>query len=186
MRKRVILFGSDVPVYECDADSAAEAINAFSRQTKVLNPIPGEHRPVFKVLGHDGVEDLLDKTREDSDIVLVPAMMGGGGRGGFMQILIGAVLIAASFIPGLQGVTVLGMSITSMLLSMGISMMLGGLLQLISPAPSLDTGPQGQDTEASRYLGTPKNTVQSGTRIPLAYGENKVYGQFLSFNIQAS
>lgn len=183
MRKRVSVFGSDLPVYECDAENAAEAINAYCKQTKALNPVPGQHRPIFRVLNHDTVESLIDKTREDKDIILVPAMMGGGGRG-FLGIIIGAALIVGSFFTG--GATLLGFSISNMMLSMGLSLLLGGLLQLISPAPNLDTGPMSQDPEASRYLGTPKNTVTIGTRIPLAYGQNKVYGQYLSFFIQAT
>lgn len=190
MRKVVYLHG---PLREkwpepfvVEADTPAEAINAFCKQTKVLNPAPGQHRPVFQVVGYNDPRLLfLPNANENEEIHLVPACI-GGAKGGFLQILVGAALIAAAFIPGLQGVTlpVLG-SMSSMFLSMGIKFVLSGLMMFLSPAPSLDSSPSDQDPEPSKYLGAPGNTVKIGTRIPILYGEVKVGGHYLSFDIDA-
>jgi predicted phage tail protein len=170
--------------FECDAKTAAEAINAFCLQTKVLNPVPGQHRPVFQVVGFEDPRLLFTNTTVE-DIHLVPAMM-GGAKGGFLQIILGVALIAASFIPGLNAVTLPLMgSMSSMLLSMGMKFILGGLMSFLSPAPTLDSSPSDQDPEPSKYLGAPKNTVKIGTRIPILYGEVKIGGHYLSFDIDA-
>jgi predicted phage tail protein len=172
--------------FEVETNVPSEAINAFCKQTKVLNPVPGRHRTIFQVVGYNDPRLLfLSNDNEVEEIHLVPACI-GGAKSGFLQIVIGVALIAASFIPGLQGVTlpVLG-SMSSMFLSMGIKFVLAGLMTFLSPAPSLDSSPTEQDPEPSKYLGAPGNTVKIGTRIPILYGEAKVGGHYLSFDIDA-
>jgi predicted phage tail protein len=77
-----------------------------------------------------------------------------------------------------------GITAQSLIFGVGSSLLLGGVLQLLSPAPMRDT-PAG-DPEASRYLGPPANTVAIGTRIPIGYGTFKLAGHFLSFDIRAT
>src|SRR5690606_15604493 len=106
-----------------------------------------------------------------TEIHLVPELS-GGKSGGFVKIALGAVLIAASFamtgpiLPALYG----GISASAVFWG-GVTLVLGGLLELISPAPKMDTKTS-QDPEASKYLGTPQNTTRAGTRIPLLYGRH--------------
>ena len=112
---------------------------------------------------------------------ILPAFFGSKKGGGFFQILIGAVLIAASFaFPA-------GALIGSTLMSMGASMVLGGLLSFMAPSPNRNdqNNQKGSDPEASKYLAATGNTTAHGTRIPVVYGRFKVYGHFLSFNVDA-
>lgn len=189
--KKVILLGPlrklhPEPFY-VDAKTAAEAVKAFSLQTGCLRPVPGKDPIVSQVVGFDTLEALNSPT-DVEEICLVPAFIGGGGGGnsGFVKIVIGAALIAASFaIP--PGMAIAGVALQSIAFSMGASMVLGGLMELISPAPKLDTqlANMAPDPEASRYLGAPRNTTRIGTRIPVILGEVKHGGHYLSFNINA-
>ena len=114
--------------------------------------------------------------------------------GGFLRIVIGAVIVAAALMT--FGGSAVGLSAMwsatsatiggSIALSIGTSLILGGLLSLVSPTPRRDANASGQaDPEASKYLGAQKNTVRIGTRIPIAYGECKVFGHYISFDSQA-
>lgn len=162
---------------EVEAEDVRGAIEGVTRQLPQLAPeaIRGRHR--LTVVGCPTVEDLRRTDMED--IHLVP-QFSGGKRGGFLQIVIGAALIAASFaVPGAHLATWKSMA----LFNIGTAMVLGGVMQLIAPAPKRDqaTG----DPEASKYLGAPGNTTASGTRVPMLYGRDMVYGHYLSFNISA-
>ncbi|BCJ91772.1 hypothetical protein IZ6_25070 [Terrihabitans soli] len=119
------------------------------------------------------MEDLYKSLQAD-DLHILPQLT-GGKSGGFVQILIGAALVAASFIPGINAVA------AGMIMKVGALLILGGLAQMLAPAPLDDQSEQ----DRSRYLGSPRNTVQIGTRIPILYGRFRVYGHFLSFDINS-
>ena len=101
-------------------------------------------------------------------------------------MVVGAVLIVVGVVVGvLLSWTGVGGAVGVGLISAGIGLMAGGLMQMLFPAPVIkNTASQG-DPEASKYLGAPKNTVAIGTRIPIGYGKFKVYGHFISFDITA-
>lgn len=152
--------------------TAAEAIELVTRQLKGFAPDirRGPHK--ITVVGHPTAEDLY-KPIEVQDLHILPQFV-GGKNGGFYQIAIGAALIAASFIPGLNAL------VAPVLFSLGASLLLGGISQLLFPVPDSE-----DSKNKSRYLGAPKNTVEIGTRIPILYGRHQVYGHVLSFDIQS-
>lgn len=122
-----------------------------------------------------------------SDVLTVTPVHGGAGGGSARQIVIGALLIGFALIaPGItiEGVALLAEEsiLPSLALSLGVSLVLGGILQHMSKAPKAD--PVSGD-KRSRFLGSTQNTVASGTRIPLAYGRVKLGGHFLSFDVDA-
>lgn len=122
-----------------------------------------------------------------SDVLTVTPVHGGAGGGSARQIVIGALLIGFALIaPGItiEGVALLaeGSILPSLAFNLGVSLVLGGILQHMSKAPKAD--PVSGD-KRSRFLGSTQNTVASGTRIPLAYGRVKLGGHFLSFDVDA-
>lgn len=194
MRKRVFFHGRFKKLFpepiEIVASTAEEAIAGVTRQLPQLRPVPGKRRHCFKVLDFDTVESLKLPT-DVEEIHLYPNFSGGKDSGGFLQIAIGAVLIAAAiFMPPSIGGLVLveGVTLGSVVFSLGVSLALGGLLALMSPAPKRDLGDStggAGDPEPSKYLGAPRNTAAVGTRIPIGYGRHMIYGHYLSFDIQA-
>jgi predicted phage tail protein len=174
LRVKVQLHGSlkaihPDPIY-VNVDTAAEAVEAVTRQLEGFKP-DANGRKRIRVVGFHTIEDLYaDLKTEVLDIV---PQLNGGKQGGFVQILLGAALVAASFfVPGIW---------SSFLLSLGASMALGGIASLLAPAPEAD---KNKNIE-NRYLGAPGNTTKIGTRIPIVYGMDRVYGHYLSFDISA-
>lgn len=162
---------------EVVADTVAEAIRIVTQQIQGLKPnaITGYKR--LQVAECDKVESLFAPTTL-TDIHLLP-QLSGGKKGGFIQILIGAALVGASFlIPGA------GAFLGGILLKVGALMILGGVLQLIKQ-PARDN-PQTAATNRSHYLGAPDNTVAIGTRIPILYGRRKVGVHLLSVNLAST
>jgi predicted phage tail protein len=192
-KTRVVLHGYLADLHpdelELDAENLAELINGMCKVTgHTFNAKPGQGKHCIRAVGFETVDDIYAPLERD-EVHLVPQFAGGKESGGFIQVAIGAVLIAASFfVPGAQagGALGYGMITSTSVFMMGATMALGGLMQVISPAPTLDTGAQdSQDVEDSKYLGADQNTVKIGTRIPLLYGEHIGYGHFLSFNVDA-
>lgn len=188
---KVILHGALKKLYPHElvlsGHNVAEIINGMCKLTKAFDVPPGKEKHTISVLGYDCHEALNDPLKDDvEELHLVPAMV-GGKSGGFARIIIGAVLIAAAFVAPFAGAVAFGTTTWgSLLFSAGMSLALGGLLELMSPQPKADTfGNNEADPEASKYLGATQNTVKIGTRIPLLYGEILAYGHYLSFDVDA-
>lgn len=137
-----------------------------------------------KVLDRD--DYLIGKLRKtDTYFHIVPLFLGGGGKG-TNQLLLGAALIGISFIIPASYV-VLGMTIKSMVLKMGISMVLSGVMGMVmkTPTPAVQ-GSQTTDSEAridNKIFQGLQNTTQSNTPVPIIYGRTRVGGQFVSGEI---
>lgn len=184
MRKRIVFHGplKHLEPIEVVATTPAEAIEAVTRQLPEFRGSPHFGRYRLKVAGINSLED-LHKPTEIEEFHVVPQL--NGGKGGFVQVLVGAALVAASFaIPGstlafgaftLQGFT----------MAVGASLFLGGVAQLLAPQPEL-AGKTEDNPANSLYLGSDQNTVAIGTPIPILYGKYRVYGHFLSFDVSAS
>ena len=173
---------------EISGATVAEVVNGFCRQTKAFDVPLGEDRHCIQVVGFNTKESLFEKIPDNlTELHLVPEF--SAGKGGFAKIVFGIVLIAVAFwMPVSIGALTLmegGATIAGMMMSMGASLILGGLLEIISPTPKYTAQKTENDPEASKYLGAGQNTVKIGTRIPLAYGEIKMYGHYLSFDVDA-
>lgn len=189
---KVVLHGYLKKLYphpiELSGFSAAEILNGLTRQVKELRPQLGKAPHVVQVVGYDTEQLLKGPIKKDQkELHVVPALT--GGKGGFFKVVLGVALIAASFYIGPAGLSIAGsLSISAgSVFSFGLSLVLGGLLELLSPAPEIDKqgNAQGGDPEASKYLGANQNTTKIGTRIPIAYGLNRLYGHYVSFDVDA-
>lgn len=191
-KTKVILHGSlrDVCPYETlefVGATAVEVLKALFTQVKEFAPKPGKLPFQVRVVGYD-LNDLFAPLKT-GELHVVPDFC-GGKRGGFIKIALGVALIAGAFLlpaGGLFAGTMFAIT-PSTLFWAGASMLFGGLLEMMSPAPSLDFGGDYQlsgDPPPSKYLGAPKNTVAIGTRIPIGVGRHILYGHYLSFDIQA-
>lgn len=168
-------------------NNVAEIVNGFFRQRPELRPHLGQPRWAVQVMGFESKESILNPLMPDvKELHICPVM--AGGKGGFFGVVLGGVLIAASFWNPVIAVGALwsgGATLSAIMFNIGLSLALGGLLQMLSPAPKLSNGDNAQDPAASQYLGASQNTTKIGTRIPLLYGKFKCYGHYLSFNVDA-
>jgi predicted phage tail protein len=107
------------------------------------------------------------------EVRIVP-VISGSKRAGLLQTIIGAVLIAASFIPGFQA-----------LAPTGIALVAGGVIQMLSPQKaglSQSTSPENLPSYA---FGSAKNTTASGNPVPICIGERRWGGMIISASIYA-
>ncbi len=165
-------------------------VNNFPEVEKYMTP---KHYQV-KIGNYEINEDELDYPIGQQDIHIVPVISGAGG--GFRNILLGGLLIGASFffpgaglfgtqsfggalaagsasaIPfvGATGVagSVLGTAIGTGLSAIGAGMVLNGVGEMLYPTQqaSFEDNPQ----ISFNFSGT-QNTARAGTPVPIVYGE---------------
>ena len=112
------------------------------------------------------------------------AIDGAGGKNGVVQFVVGAVLVVA-------GIIVTGMSfgtaapVGGAMISVGIGMMVGGVIQMLTPQPKLDSDQDGggRGRKASSYFDSPGNTTRQGNPVPLCYGRILAGSQVVSADL---
>lgn len=88
------------------------------------------------------------------------------GAGAAARTIVGAVLIVVGyFFPPVAAFTV----------PMGISLMIGGLVELLSPRPKTDKG-SSMESGQSYYFNGPVETTNQGVPVPLIYGLGVMVG----------
>lgn len=168
-----------------EAANVKEAMELFCNQQEALRAGLGKKMHRVRIAGFETRESLVAPT-DVEEIHVVPSLH--GGKSGLVQIVIGVVLIAAAIImpASIAGLALTsgGTTLGSITFALGAALVLGGVAQMLAPAPTIDT--QTSDPEASKILPSQQNTVKIGTRIPLGYGRHKVFGHYLSFNVQST
>jgi len=114
----------------------------------------------------------------------------GSKRGGTLQIIIGAVAIVAAFFTAGASLSAYGAALgtttavglaTTALTSIGISMLLGGVVQMLTPQPKFNIGASSSTDNKPNYaFGAPVNTVAMGYPVPVLYGQREIGGAIIS------
>ena len=186
--KKIILHGHlkdrySLPI-EVDANSVAEAIGFLTQFPELEGgPWPVTIRGVNSEIALYGETDM-------EEIHLYPRTGGSGGRNGLMQLIIGIAIVALAIVAapllfgpaggaGLLGSV--GISQGMVIMSGGM-MALGGIMQMLMPVPDMGSG---KGSEGSLFLGGAGNTTRINTPIGILYGMRRLFGQFLSFNVNA-
>ncbi|EJY9173676.1 tail assembly protein [Citrobacter freundii] len=132
---------------------------------------------IFKGKKNIGVDDLGFPVTGEV-IRIVPVII-GGKKAGVLQTVLGAVLVAAgavlSFTPWAAA--------SPFLYKFGAAMMLGGVVQMLSPQPSGISSKQSADNRASYAFGGVTNTAAQGYPVPLLYGRRRIGGAIISAGI---
>lgn len=155
-----------------------------------------------------GTEDLFLPLGKN-DLVITPVIAGSGG--GVGKTILGVAMVAAAiyFAPvagagfmGAAGTGLMTAGVSSFVGYMGVSLVLGGISQMIAPQPELPAqrfgdgaslatdGPQsvtrGSDGRQSYSYQGAANTVGVGATIPVVYGEVLAGSHLLSAQIQVA
>ncbi len=135
-------------------------------------------------------EERLCDPAGQADIRIAPVVM-GSKRGGLGQIIIGAIIViaavwtggAAGAAAGAGGGAAAGgaaaggagfLGVTggyALAAQLGVSMMLGGVAQLLAPTAKGLSTKDGPDNGTSYNFNGPVNTTAQGNPVPLLYGE---------------
>ena len=164
--------------FEIQVNSLPQAIsflrNNFPEVEGYMNP---KYYQV-KIGNYEISKDELDFPIGQQDIHIVPVISGAGS--GFRNILVGGLLIGASFFfpgAGLFGTTSflgaaagtgLGTAIGTGLSYIGAGLILQGVGEMLYPTqdPTFEDNPQ----ISFNFSGT-QNTARAGTPVPIVYGE---------------
>lgn len=137
---------------------------------------------VFRGKKNIGKDDLGFPVTKDV-IRIVPVVI-GGKKAGVLQTILGAVLVVVGAVVGVMtSWTGVGGVIGSAMVSAGIGMMAGGVIQMLSPQPGGLASKQSADNQASYAFGGVTNTAAQGYPVPLGYGRRRIGGAIISAGI---
>ena len=129
-----------------------------------------------------GIQE-FDMSSASTEFEMEP-IMEGSKRGGVLQIVIGAVALVAAYFTAGASFTLLGVSattVTTALTGLGISMALGGVIQMLTPQPKYNIGASSSTDNKPNYaFGAPVNTVAMGYPVPVLYGRREIGGAIIS------
>lgn len=117
------------------------------------------------------------------EIRIAPVIM-GSKQAGVFQTILGAVLVVAGYFVsisswGLASPVGLGM------MQSGAAMMLGGVVQMLTPMQGGISMRQSPDNKPSYAFGGPVNSIAQGNPVPILYGRRRVGGAIISAGIYA-
>lgn len=137
---------------------------------------------VFRGKKNIGKDDLgFPVTR---DVIRIVPVVIGGKKAGVLQTILGAVLVVVGAVVGVMtSWTGVGGVIGSGMVTAGIGMMAGGVIQMLSPQPGGLASKQSADNQASYAFGGVTNTAAQGYPVPLLYGERLIGGAIISAGI---
>ena len=157
--------------FEVDLNTAREALSFLKCNFEGIEKHMSEQIYTIQCGAKVITEDLLNFCSQD-DIRIIPVV-----HGNFFGIILGAIgLFGGGTIGGLFGGGLLSTLITSTLTSIGTSMLIDGVPQLLSPQQN-NLSPTGQDSLdpaalASNYSFTGlTNISRAGVPVNLVYGE---------------
>lgn len=161
-------------VYDLDSGTTKEAFSALKNtlegfeQFIRLQSKKGIRYAIFRNRENIGEDDFSRKGT--NEIRIIPTI-DGSKKAGALQVVIGAVLIAAGTYFG-QG----------WMVNIGISMVAGGVVQMLSPqAKKLESA----EANPSYAFGGPANVSAAGHIVGIGYGERMIGGAIISAGIYA-
>lgn len=109
------------------------------------------------------------------EIKIVPVII-GSKKAGMFQTILGAVLVVAG---ALLWATPMG----APLVASGAGMVLGGVVQMLSPMQGGLARREDPDNKPSYAFGGPVNTIAQGNPVPIGYGKRRIGGAIISAGI---
>jgi predicted phage tail protein len=165
-------------VLEAEVATAAEAVRFLLTNWPELEAHMAQQHYRVHTAGEDlTLEDIHNPMGRE--IQIVPVVAGAGAIG---RILIGALLIAGAFFTGGATIGLFGLAApvaaSTVLAGVGISLVLGGVAQLLTPTPKTDQE-EGDPKKSFSFSGI-QNTTRAGVPVPVVFGEMLVGGIVVS------
>ena len=170
-------------ILEADVATAAEAVRFLVANWPELERHMADQHYRVSVGTYDLAAEELHDPAGQQEIKIVPVMAGAGATG---RIIAGIALIAlASFVTfGTLGGIVAAGAINAAVFGVGVSLVLGGVAQLLTPTPKIPTGPDTQNDPRKSYsFSGIQNTSRQGVPVPIIYGETIVGSVVISAGI---
>ncbi|QLG93508.1 tail assembly protein [Pseudomonas yamanorum] len=143
-------------------------IDGFEEEIRRLDRL-GMRFAIFRNRKNVGTDEFgMGGARE---IRIVPVVE-GSKRGGILQIVLGVVLIAASYFGAPTAPA-------------GIALLAGGVIQMLSPQAAGLKQSASPENMPSYAFGSAKNTTASGNPVPICIGDRRWGGAIISASIYA-
>jgi predicted phage tail protein len=173
-------------VHHMAVNSAGEAIRALMSQYKGFQKhlIDSKDKGIGYAIfyGKQNLDkDQLFAPCGDDDIRIAPAII--GGKSPWIRIIIGVILIVVVSFWDYTGTT--QTMIANAMFATGVSLVLGGVTQLLTPAPKGMSAKDNPMNQPSYNFNGPVNTQAQGHPVAVLYGELIVGSAVLSAGISA-
>lgn len=132
---------------------------------------------VFRGEKNIGVDDLGFPVTGEV-IRIVPVIM-GSKKAGVLQTILGAVLVVVGVVLNFTPFA----AASPFFYQVGGAMILGGVIQMLSPQTAGLASKQDADNRASYAFGSVTNTAAQGYPVPLLYGKRRIGGAIISAGI---
>jgi predicted phage tail protein len=170
-------------VFRAEVATAAEAVRFLLANFPQLERHLTDQHYRVSVGSYDLAVDELHDPAGQQQIKIVPVLAGAGAVG---RIIAGVALIALASVVtfGTLGGVVAAGVLNSMVFGVGVSLVLGGVAQLLTPVPKMPTGTNTeQDPRKSYSFSGIQQTSRQGVPVPIVYGETLVGSVVISAGI---
>lgn len=176
--------------HKLDVATAGEAVRALVANFPAIERhLMDTHGVGYRVKLHKApLQDIKELHQPiGGNTITITPVIAGAGRG-LGQILLGAALIAGAFFTGgatlaAGGFLAGGITTTfigGIALSVGTSLVLGGVAQLLAPSPKTGDPRERPENQPSYVFNGPVNTTAQGQPVPVGYGRLIVGGAVVS------
>jgi predicted phage tail protein len=176
-------------VFEADVASAAEAVRFLLANFPQLEKHMADQHYRVSVGKYALTLDELHDPAGQQEIKIVPVLAGAGATG---RIIAGVVLFAIATLATAGGGAIFGaafaknIGLLAVTQAIGVSLVLGGVAQLLTPTPQINTPGTPQDNNDPRksysFSGI-QQTSRQGVPVPIVYGETIVGSVVISAGI---
>ena len=160
--------------FEVQVDSLAKAVSFLINNFEGIDKFMSPKYYQVKIGNYEIDKSELTYPIGQQDIHFIPVITGAGG--GTRRFLLGAALIGAAFVPGLQTIS-LGtfggspVALSSIVGTTGIGLALSGVTEMLFPLPKPKEFTSEQDPQLSFNFSGTQQTSRAGTPVPIVYGE---------------
>ncbi|HBV7904658.1 TPA: tail assembly protein [Citrobacter freundii] len=170
-------------VHHRSISTTTEAIKSLTKTIDgiekflITSKMRGLTYAVFKGKKNISVDDLGFPVTGEV-IRIVPVVI-GSKKAGVLQTILGAVLVAVGVVLNFTPWA----AASPFFYKFGAAMMIGGVVQMLSPQPGGLASKQSADNRASYAFGGVTNTAAQGYPVPLLYGRRRIGGAIISAGI---
>ena len=160
--------------FEVQVDSLAKAVSFLINNFEGIDKFMSPKYYQVKIGNYKINESEFNYPIGKEDIHFIPVIAGAGG--GTRRLLLGAALIGAAFIPGLQTISIgtfggSPIAVSSIVGTTGIGLALTGVTEMLFPLPKPKEFTSEQDPQLSFSFSGTQQTSRAGTPVPIVYGE---------------
>lgn len=158
--------------FTMEVASPAEAIRALCSQFKGLAQMLANDANGFTVwVDKDNVRDeMLQSPFSQKETLHIVPVVSGAKDASVGQIILGIVLVAASFYTFGVSNGFYAAAFAKGLMTFGTALIVGGISQMLFAPPAMQVSEKPENKPSYAFNG-PVNTIQQGNCVPILYGE---------------